>query len=866
MRNTIAKVFLFSVIALCSGALAFLCPKIFRVSIAGRGASLPIGSSAGLDGFRPVAAGAVAKTRAWRMYGRLPLYFIQNRGQVDPRALFYETGPGQAVFFTRKGLALRLPSAACGVAPKKPRAWRAPILPGKTQTGLPCAFGSSALGIAMAGMNKNVQIVAADPRSGKINCFKGNDPRKWRTDIATYGTLIYKNAYPGIDVKFYGNNRRLEYDILVKPGADPSRVKFRYSGARDVRVTKSGDLSIALSGGRLIFKKPGIYQQIDGRKVWRQGKFDIRKDKSVAGGSKTSEKTGDFTCGFDLGAYDPKIPLVIDPQLVYSTFLGGTATNDAYGIAVDGADNIYLTGNTTSTDFPTMNPYQSSNAGGSTYGDAFVTEISADGQTLVYSTYLGGSADDMAYSIAVDASGNAYVTGWTDSSNFPCSPNPIQSGNNGGTDAFVTEIAPGGSSLVYSTYLGGTGTDAGNHIAVDSAGNAFVTGLTTSTDFPLANALYSGLPANTHAFVTEIKAGGQSLVYSTLLGGSQHDEGWGIALDSADNAYVTGLTTSTDFPLAAPLYSSLPSGIHAFVTEIEAGGQALYYSTYLGGSGIDQAYAIAVDGSGDAFVTGSTDSTDFPVKNPFQPALSGSGQNAFVTEIAPGGGELVYSTYLGGSLDSWGNAVAVDSYGNTYVAGETLATDFPVDNALQPAYAGAGDAFVSVFAPGGQSLLYSTYLGGTSRDEAYGIAVDDWGETFVAGSTQSTNFPTANPLQSSFAGSEPNAFAAEISGLWSGAKTLKDRWQYLKWFGYFDTGFYPWIYHLTLGFLYPCATADSNIWFYDPQMKGGSFWWTSATLFPYVYRASDGAWLYYEVGSSNPRWFFNFNTLKWEKD
>jgi hypothetical protein len=717
-------------------------------------------------------------------------------------------------------------------------------------------------------MNKDVKIVGADPRPGKISCFVGNAPRKWRKDIPAYGAIFYKDAYPGIDVKFYGNNHHLEYDIVVKPGADPSKVKFRYSGANDVRVTKNGDLSIAVNGGRLIFKKPGIYQQINGRKVWREGTFNIRQDKSATGVSETlaRAKPRTFTCSFALGPYERGVPLVIDPQLVYSTFLGGSADNEAYGIAVDNAGNTYIAGNTTSTDFPSLNPDQSNNAGGSNYGDAFVTEIAPGGRTLVYSTYLGGSADDMAYSIAVDGSGNAYVTGWTDSNNFPCSPNPIQSVLKGTATAFVTEIARGGSSLVYSTYLGGTAIDFGSHIAVDGAGNAYVTGYTTSTDFPLANALYSGLPANCHAFVTEIKAGGQSLVYSTYLGGSLHDEGWGIALDGAGNAYVTGFTFSTDFPLAAPLYSSLPTGQHAFVTEIKAGGQSLVYSTYLGGNGVDQAYAIAVDGAGNAYVTGSTNSTDFPTKNPYQAAYAGSGTNAFVTEIAAGGVSLVYSTYLGGTQDSRGNGIAADSFGNTYVAGATLSTDFPLSNPLQSANAGNLDAFVTQISPGGQSLIYSTYLGGNARDAAYAIAVDNWGDAFVTGSTQSSDFPTANPFQASFAGVDPNGFAAEIAGLWSGAAAIQNGWHYFKWFGYFNTGSYPWVYHLTLGWLYPYATSAGNIWFYDPLMKGGSFWWTSATTYPYVYRASDRAWLYYEAGSSNPRWFYNYSTNKWEKD
>ena len=434
----------------------------------------------------------------------------------------------------------------------------------------------------MVGINKDVRILPENAQPGKVNYFQGSDPRKWLTALPTFGAVLYKNAYPGIDVKFYGNNRRLEYDIIVAPGADPSKVRFKYSGAKDVRVTATGDLEIELSGGRLVFKKPSLYQRLNGGRVLRRGKFVVRRDKPAAGtlnGSKVTPaeaKPCAFTCSFDVSAYDRKIPLVIDPVMLYSTFLGGTANNEAYGIAVDSTGNAYITGVTNSTDFPSKNAYQPGYAGGTdSFGDAFVTEIAAGGQSLVYSTFLGGAGDDMGYSIAVDGSGNAYVTGWTDSNNFPTTPSAIQSENRGGEDAFVTEIAAGGSTLVYSTYLGGTGDDYGTHIAVDGSGNAYVTGATQSVDFHTLNGLYTSLKGVENAFVAEIAAGGKSLLYSTYLGGTGDDEAWAIAVDGSGNAYVAGLTTSSDFPMVQPFQSTFGGGANtedAFVTKIAAGG------------------------------------------------------------------------------------------------------------------------------------------------------------------------------------------------------------------------------------------------------------------------------------------------------
>ncbi|MGC8492244.1 MAG: SBBP repeat-containing protein, partial [Syntrophobacteraceae bacterium] len=423
------KHLLYCCIGLLSAAIALMYPQFCRAAARAQEASLQ--ESAGS-----------ASSRALKAYDRLPLYFIANRGQVNKKVVYYETGAEHATFFTRRGIVVSLRHGA-GKAAKTHR----------------CN-----LRIGMAGMNKQVRIVAEDAQPGKVNYFLGNDPHQWHTGIPTYRAVVYKNAYPGIDLKFYGNNRRLEYDVIVKPGADPSRVRFTYSGARDVHVTAAGDLAVESGAGRLLMKKPEIYQELHGRRVSRQGKFEVRRDTPVGARPCT------FTCSFDVGAYDRRAPLVIDPVLTYSTYLGGSGADSACAIAVDGKGNLYITGQTSSLNFP--DAPQSGTGGGAC--DAFVTKIAAGGQGLVYSTYLGGGNVDTGFGIAVDSMGRAYVAGQTESANFPTTPKAFQTALGGQANGFVTEIAANGQSLVYSTYLGGNGYDSANSIAVDSYGHAYV--------------------------------------------------------------------------------------------------------------------------------------------------------------------------------------------------------------------------------------------------------------------------------------------------------------------------------------------------------------------------------------------------------
>jgi hypothetical protein len=602
-------------------------------------------------------------------YGNLPLHFIANQGQADPQVRFYARRGGSAFFFTREGLVLTLSEA--GAEGRTEAAGREASGPGPG----PASRRGVAVRLTPVGLAPGVKLEAVEPLPGRVNYFIGNDPQKWRTEIPTYRAVVYREAYPGIDLKFYGNGRQLEYDIIVRPGADPAKVKFRCQGVRGLEVTPAGDLALKLpGGGELVQKKPLIYQEIGGQRQVRAGRFQVQRARDGYG------------YGFTLAAYDPRHPLIIDPVLIYSTYLGGGLNDYGRGIAVDGAGCAYVTGYTDSPNFPNQNQYQGDQGG----IDAFVTKLSAGGNALVYSTYLGGGEGDYGRAIAVDGAGCAYVTGYTYSTNFP-THNPYQ-GDQAFTDAFVTKLSAGGNALAYSTYLGGDGNDYGYGIAVDGAGCAYVTGHTSGTGtFPTQNP-YQGYQGYRDAFVTKLSAGGNALAYSTYLGGSSgNDYGYGIAVDGAGCAYVTGETYSIDFPTQNP-YQGDQGGTDAFVTKLSAGGNALAYSTYLGGSGEDSGHAIAVDRAGCAYVTGETYSSDFPTRNPHQGDQGGI--DAFVTKLSAGGNALAYSTYLGGGMNDYGWGIAVDGSGCAYVTGETYSSDFPTRNPYQGDQEG-GDVFVT---------------------------------------------------------------------------------------------------------------------------------------------------------------------------
>jgi hypothetical protein len=742
-----------------------------------------------------LAAVPSAQPQLVAAYGKLPLSFEANQGQTDASVKFVSRGRGYALFLTATEAVLELRISDFGLrngsrerataaSPSQQPAIRNPSRrsrdPQSEVAGPESAIRnpkSEILRLRLVGANPSPRVRGLDELPGKSNYFIGNDPSKWRTNVPTYAKVECRQVYPGVNLVYYGNQQQLEHDFVVEPGADPSAIRLAIEGADKLEVDAAGDLVLHAAGGDVRLRKPVLYQEVEGvRREIAAGYVLGSGIPPGAGGTRGVPRARFSRSGvptpalhrqsetvevsFEVGAYDRAQALVIDPVLVYSTYLGGSSEDYGFGIAVDSAGNAYVTGRTASTNFPTASPLQAA-YGGSDW-DAFVAKLNAAGSALVYSTYLGGSgSDELGFGIAVDSAGNAYVAGQTTSTNFPTA-SPLQAASGGGYDAFVAKLNAAGSALLYSTYLGGSGGDFGQGIAVDSSGNAYVMGRTNSTNFPTASPLQATYGGAGDAFVAKLNAAGSALVYSTYLGGSGSDGGLGIAVDSSGNAYVTGCTFSTNFPTVSPLQAASGGGGDAFAAKLNAAGSALLYSTYLGGSGEDSGLGIAVDSPGNAYVTGNTTSTNFPTASPLQPAFVGGSTDAFVAKLNAADSGLVYSTYLGGSGADCGTGIAVDSSSNAYVTGSTSSTNFPTASPLQATYGGNIDAFVVKLNAAGSALAYSTYLGGSGNDSGLGIALDASGNAYVTGYTGSTDFPTASPLQPAFGGGY-DAFVAKIT-------------------------------------------------------------------------------------------------------
>ena len=765
----------------------------------------------------PQSTSLAQKARVTEAYGKLPLSFESNVGQADGNVNFLSRGSGYALYLTASGAEFALCGAGSGAVRRDLR--EKPVTRQK-------ANSCEVVGMRLEGAPRRVIAAGQQRLPGALNYFIGKDPAKWRTNVPIYAKVRYANVYHGVDLIYHGDQRQLEFDFIVAPGADPRAIRLRFDATNRLRVAANGDLVVTSASGKVAFHKPLAYQMVDGRREAVAGSFILARKQTV---------------GFGLAKYDRAKTLVIDPVLAYSTFLGGSgeliqAANQGHGIAVDAAGNTYVTGQTSSTSFPvTPGAFQTSNKAAYPGATAFVTKMNATGTALVYSTYLGGSGGDEGTTVAVDSTGNAYVTGETFSTNFPVTQGAFQTNNNGAANGvgngFVTKLNPTGAALVYSTYLGGSGLaasapyggDEGNAIAVDAAGNVYVAGKTFSVDFPVTPGAFqttNNAAANeeSNAFITELNAGGSALVYSTYLGGTGGvdsgetcDGANGIALDTADAAYVTGQACSDNFPVTAgALQTTNRAGANrnsnAFITKLNSTGTALAYSTYLGGSIADTGSAIAVDSVGDAYVGGSTSSSDFPVTpGAFQTTNNGATStytvsNGFVSKFNATGTSLMFSTFLGGSggtinlsptlLMNGGDQVsglAIDSSDNVYVTGSTASANFPVtQGAFQTANndqppcpggcIGGYNAFATELNPTGSALVSSTYLGGNGinpidyagvvlygyGDEANALALDSAGNVYVTGSATSYDFPlTAGAFQTTIL-SSASAFVSKI--------------------------------------------------------------------------------------------------------
>jgi hypothetical protein len=702
---------------------------------------------------RPSVRTQDAGTAAAAAMAHLPLSFVENRGQMPDGVVFSARDGDADLLFTPTGFLTRLRGSGAGAPPDDLR-------------------------VQMAGARTDAAPISLERAEGVVNIFEGNDPSRWRTGIPTHARIGYAAPWPGIDVRYDGRAGQLESTYAVATGADPGMIRLRYSGHDGLELAPDGGLLIRTRAGLFSESAPVIYQEIGAQRVSVQGRFDIVDHDTV---------------GFVVAQYDRGYPLLIDPlythaALAYSTYYGGTGSDQANAIAVDASGNAYVAGFTTSGGLP--GPPAAVLAA----RDAFVLKLTATG-LLGYFTYLGGLDVDEAKGIAVTAAGEAYVTGSTASGDFPIAT-PFQALNAGGAgtlDAFVTKLSITGVPT-YSTYLGGGGDDTGRGIAV-LAGKVFVTGTTTSGDFPSLNApALNALLGLSDAFVTKLDpamAGAAQLLYSQYLGGSLLEDGRAIAVDTAGEAFVTGSTRppnpnitllpANDFPSTVARIGPAPLGVggeieDAFVTKLTAAG-ARTYSVLVGGvrsvggtgsDGADGGYGIAVKSDGtNAYVTGLTHSANFPLLGAVQPTYGG-GDDAFVTKLNGASGAAVYSTYLGGSGGDAGAAIAVNSLGEAIVTGSTFSTNFPFWKGFQSTHGGGtgsnADAFVTRINAAGSALIYSSYLGGAATDRGWGVAAGPGADdAYVAGSTTSNGFPVTAGVVQLLPSTSGDAFVSRIA-------------------------------------------------------------------------------------------------------
>jgi hypothetical protein len=650
----------------------------------------------------------------------MPISFAENRGQTDSRVVFQIQGRKTAAYFTSQGVTLALAQPPGGPTDKS---WNKKAASGINRWNLKLDF---------VGANPTVRPTGRDSTQAQISYFRGA-AKDWRTGIRTYSSVVYSNLWPGIDLVYSGTVNRLKYEFIVQPGADPRQIRMAYRGSdAPLAVRQHGELEISTPLGVIRDDQP----------VSHQGRYKPVTTQFVV---QERAADGSQSYGFKVGEYDRGRTLVIDPAIrIYSGFIGGNGDDEGHSIAVDGVGNAYVTGITTSAQatFPeTAGPDLIYN--GPT--DAFIAKIRADGTGLVYAGYIGGDGDDAGHAVAIDTSGNAYVTGWTTSTEASF---PVQGGPdlvfNGVIDAFVAKINPTGTGLVYCGYVGGDEEEEGFGIAVDSTGRAYLTGLTASSEATFPKLIGPGLTFKgvVDAFVARVKADGSALEYAGYLGGAGDDQGRSIAIDSSGNAYVAGLSSSTEttFPMVGTLGPSFSGNTDAFVAKINSTGAAITYSGYIGGTGIDEAYGIAVDTFGSAYLTGRTTSTEATFPKAVGPDLTfNGGIDAFVAKVNPAGSALVYAGYIGGSGDDEGFGIAVDGALTAHVVGRTTSTEatFPKANAFDLTLNGPADAFFAKVSATGTALTYAGYVGGSGLEEGFGIAINGLRRSYVTGRSTS---------------------------------------------------------------------------------------------------------------------------------
>ena len=772
-------------------SIALFCPRrLHRIGIVVFLALLVSSSNIPFNPALPAISAAPPVERSWSpatQLARLPLYFVENRGQANRNVSFYIQNQNQTVYFTPRGLTYVLTGENSG---------------GERNTRLGDAAYSRpevrrpserwAIRLDFVGANPGVIPEGSDQTETRISYLKGS-PDHWQRGIQTYGSIIYRDLWPGIDLIYSGSGGELKYTFVVKPGADPAQIRLAYRGATNVSLSETNQLKVDSPCGSLEDQPPLSYQETQGERV------SVATSYSLDG--ELERET--FVYGFRVGSYDLTLPLIIDPVvLVYAGYMGGSGTDMGHGIAVDQAGNAYVVGETSSGEstFPDGDGFGSlpgpdHSANGRS--DAFVAKLNASGTALVYCTYVGGSGDDFGLGIAVNSLGEAYFVGETasDQSSFPVVTGPDLTYNGGLFDAFVAKLNPAGTALEYCGYVGGSDTDRGYGIALDGAGNTYVCGATASTQATFPNGSGIGqLPGPSRVqnggldgFVAKINSSGTGFLYSGFIGGYNDDFALGIAVDAFGDAFVTGQTSSNEagFPVVVgPLLVYAGGVADGFIAKINPAGTAFVYCGYIGGEFEERGYGVAVDRAGSAYVVGTTTSTEatFPTGHgigilPGPISFYSGNADAFIVKVSPSGSSFVYAGFIGGDGFDIGYAVTIDQRDNVYIAGTSNSESrtFPVVSGPGLISGGGSDAFVAKLPPNGKEFEYCGFIGGNNGEDAFGIAVDKLGNAYVTGRTSSSNvsFPALRGPDLTFNGGASDVLIAKVTTSRSGAVLTK---------------------------------------------------------------------------------------------
>ncbi len=681
-------------------------------------------------------------------FGAMPLAFIPNKGQTAAEALFYARASRYTLWITEAGLVF---DSCRDEGRARKRGMRPEAVP-------PAAGGRSVSELSFPGAALHPRIEPLESDGHRVRFFLGDDPSRWTAGLETSSGVIYRDLFRGVDLKVYGVEKEIEYDWIVNPGGRVRDIRFEYRGVGETRIEPDGSLRVRTAHGDLVHRKPLAYQTIEGRKIGVDVRFQ------ALGGNRY---------GFRAGAHDRRYALVIDPVvLVSATYLGGRGRDGLSELALDKLGNIYITGDTTSPNFPVKNPIDGTLSG--TGYDMFVTKMDPTAKKLIYSTYLGGSDWDSGSSIAVDATGAAYVGGWTKSADFPVK-SAFDPSFNGYYDGVFLKLNPAGDALVFSSFFGSrvpAADDGVGSIHVDGRGYIYIRGTTDRTNLPVKAGYDMTYNGGVDAFVAKFAPSGRSLVYSTYLGGSKDDYSFNMSVDAAGAVYVTGWTRSGNFPKKNAFQKVLKGGEDAFVAKLDPSGASLAFSTFVGGSKGEAGFAVRSDAAGNVYLAGRTESSDFPVLKAFDATWNGGETDGFLLKLVPTGKSLTFSTFLGGRMDDSIEEMIIDDKGYIYITCETESGNLPVKNAYASVMKGGSDGYLAKFYPTGKSLVFATFLGGSDYDDLGAIVLDRQGNIVGIGYTRSKDFPVKNAFDKTY-GAESDGFVVRLAFSAGAGKRMK---------------------------------------------------------------------------------------------